>query len=860
MAKLKEDGGKKVDIYDGYYIGIYDNKYVYFFTSSSELYLPDSTPIRVELDKEKIPGEILICENFELTIAVDKYLGQEVSIAYLYCEPWELLIELGNRLKEIENTAISRNIDLVKRVLFKASEIALSGKETINKGQGTAIKLSMKNDVTFIWGPPGTGKTYTLAQIAIKCIENNERVLIISHSNVAVDGAIERIVKNLEERLLEKLFFKNIIRYGYPRDESIKKNPYINSFELATAELIKEDKKLGEKKLELEEKRKEINETIKFGGISQREKAELLKEKIKIEKKLRKIRAEIRECEVKIVSNAQLVATTISKAQRDPAVYMRYFDVVLLDEASMAYIPQSVYAASLARRRVVYIGDFYQLPPIALSEGELSNKWLQRNIFEFTKVKECVEKGTFHPWMVLLNEQRRMDPAISGFINANIYKSLLSDHPCVISNKPFDEILTLHNLRFLPSICFRDAGSRYNILSALFTVQLALNLLKEEFKSIGIITPYVEQSRLINTMLFDMHKSRSISCATVHKFQGSEREIIIFDCVDSFRQRRPGVPLISNENDNAKRLINVAVSRAKKQLITIAHIGYWKNKVLDDTHILTKYLGYLEEKANNIKEKELIKLILSNEDNEDDEDKGLKWFSPDDAESTIIFSEAIKKDFLSANKQITMILPNGKVSFLLYLAKLIKQVQEKIKITVLAENIHDLPDSLKDFAIYYPFAWAPITFIDDEIMWYGYPVTEMRFVEHQLIARFTGENTVKQLLSKIKVETLRHGFGTKENSLASYIGSYIRCPICHSPMALRKNRKNHKPFLACTKYPSCTFTSNLDKTIVQNYLQQNDIRCDKCGAPLKARLSQYGVFIGCEGYPLCKKIVKIFEL
>ena len=79
-------------------------------------------------------------------------------------------------------------------------------------------------------------------------------------------------------------------------------------------------------------------------------------------------------------------------------------------------------------------------------------------------------------------------------------------------------------------------------------------------------------------------------------------------------------------------------------------------------------------------------------------------------------------------------------------------------------------------------------------------------------------------------------------------------------MALRKNRKNHKPFLACTKYPSCTFTSNLDKTIVQNYLQQNDIRCDKCGAPLKARLSQYGVFIGCEGYPLCKNIVKIFEL
>ena len=87
-------------------------------------------------------------------------------------------------------------------------------------------------------------------------------------------------------------------------------------------------------------------------------------------------------------------------------------------------------------------------------------------------------KSAFHPWMVLLNEQRRMDPAISGFINANIYKSLLSDHPCVISNKPFDEILTLHNLRFLPSICFRDAGSRYNIQGP-FSLSIGVIFLKK---------------------------------------------------------------------------------------------------------------------------------------------------------------------------------------------------------------------------------------------------------------------------------------------------------------------------------------------------------------------------------------------
>lgn len=852
MAKLKEEGGKKVDIYDGYYLGIYNNKYIYFFTSSTELYLPDSTPIRVELNEEMIHGEMLICENFELTLVVETYLGKEIPTAYLYCEPWELLVELGNRLKEIGNSTY-RNEYLVRKVLLEAPKLGILGNDYINKGQNTAKKLSMKNDVTFIWGPPGTGKTYTLAQIAIECIENNETILILSHSNVAVDGAIERIIKNLGERFQEKAFFKKIIRYGYARSEFIKNNPNINSFELAT----ERDQKIKSKKLKLEKLRTKINNKIKKGNLSKNKKAKLRVEKIKIENALRQIRRQIKKYEEEIVRNAKLIATSISKAQIDPTVYNRSYDVVLLDEASMAYIPQSVYAACLAKKRVIYIGDFYQLPPIASSQEKISEKWLQRDIFEYTKVKECVEKCKCHPWMALLNEQRRMDPAISGFINVNIYKSLLSDHPSVQSNKKFKEILTLLNLRFLPSICFREAGSRYNILSALFSVQMALFLREKNFKSIGIITPYVRQSRLINAMLLDMYKGRSsISCATVHKFQGSEREIIIFDCVDSFRQKRPGMPLVNNKNDNAKRLINVAVSRAKKELISIAHMGYWKNKVLSNEHILTKFFKYLEEKAQNIKGKDILELVLSNEYTR------LKWFNPNDAKSTMTLCDEIKKDFLSAKKKIILIVPNGKVSLLLYLEKLIKQVQKKIKITVIAENIHELPKSLKKFARYYPFAWTPITFIDDEIMWYGYPVTKMKFVEHKIIARFTGKNTVKQLLSKINTETGKHGSSTNtnENSLASYIDKHISCPSCHSPMVLRKNRRNHRPFLGCTKYPNCTETSILDISIVENYLQQNDIRCNKCGAPLKARIGRFGPFIGCKGYPICKNTAQVWEV
>ena len=51
--------------------------------------------------------------------------------------------------------------------------------------------MSFEQPITFVWGPPGTGKTQTLAKIALKHIENEEKVLMLSYSNVSVDGAVK---------------------------------------------------------------------------------------------------------------------------------------------------------------------------------------------------------------------------------------------------------------------------------------------------------------------------------------------------------------------------------------------------------------------------------------------------------------------------------------------------------------------------------------------------------------------------------------------------------------------------------------------------------------------------------------------
>ena len=51
-------------------------------------------------------------------------------------------------------------------------------------------------DVCLVQGPPGTGKTTVIAEAIYHFVKNNERVLLASQTNLAVDNALERLVKD----------------------------------------------------------------------------------------------------------------------------------------------------------------------------------------------------------------------------------------------------------------------------------------------------------------------------------------------------------------------------------------------------------------------------------------------------------------------------------------------------------------------------------------------------------------------------------------------------------------------------------------------------------------------------------------
>ena len=65
--------------------------------------------------------------------------------------------------------------------------------EKIKSNVHELVLRSKYNPVTFVWGPPGTGKTYTLARVAANKYFQKKRVLILSHSNQAVNVLISEI-------------------------------------------------------------------------------------------------------------------------------------------------------------------------------------------------------------------------------------------------------------------------------------------------------------------------------------------------------------------------------------------------------------------------------------------------------------------------------------------------------------------------------------------------------------------------------------------------------------------------------------------------------------------------------------------
>ena len=85
-----------------------------------------------------------------------------------------------------------------------------------------------------------------------------------------------------------------------------------------------------------------------------------------------------------------------------------------------------------------------------------------------------------------------------------------------------------------------------------------------------------------------------------------------------------------------------------------------------------------------------------------------------------------------------------------------------------------------------------------------------------------------------------------------------KCPRCGKKLKLRMGKNGL--FVACSGYPSCTFTENIPDP-EEDAVDVSDLEkttCDECGSPMKVRVSRAGgTFLGCSAYPKCRNVINV---
>lgn len=570
QMKKKQNGGIRVE--NGRCIKKEEGSYVYWFTLPYPRSFPEGGSIQVEYHQKNLQGIVISSEETECIIEVDEYLGDILSHARLIYEPWELLEKLWQRLEEVKERH-GKSSRALRTIQPSGVTHHPPGKHLLHE----AYVRSKYNDVTYIWGPPGTGKTYTLARVAAYHYTEGKKILILSHSNAAVDVLIEEMHHFLTEN--DRWKPGEVVRYGQNRKSLSSEARDVNLTQL----LELQDPKLSEERGKVEKYRMKLKKklTKKFSSYD----SERLS---RLELHYQKIKEKLKRREGTVLEEASVVGTTLSKAAIDSLIYDNEYDLVIVDESSMAYIPQLAFAATLGKR-VIICGDFKQLPPISTSYHPLVKKWLNEDIFHRSGVAKLIETGGHHPQLLLLPEQRRMHPSISSFTNRYIYHSRVYDHPSVaearasiVMKRPFiGDGGILLDVPEIGEWGLTHKGSRWNPLSGIISISLALEAIQDGVTSLGIVTPYRAQAQWIKTLIDEgilrdwEGPALQLYASTVHGFQGSENDMMIFDVVDGPNHERPGRLLTGKSSD---RLVNVAVTRARGKFILMGDHGFMKRK------------------------------------------------------------------------------------------------------------------------------------------------------------------------------------------------------------------------------------------------------------------------------------------
>ncbi|MBX9948733.1 MAG: AAA family ATPase [Candidatus Obscuribacterales bacterium] len=584
IKAVKRDQSKFLNVSEGVQIAPTEEGFLYSFKCDSKVFIPAESPILFQQQKTlSVAGTWISQSDFDILIVLSSDLGKTIKRAKVSVDLTYILQALIARLNEQTDDSQARGtlLNSKGRILFdqenyRKSLISLNKlKLSRNESQSEAILQCLRSEFHCVWGPPGTGKTANLAQLCRVLSDQGEKSIIVSHANAAVDVAAVKIAQAHENSAL--LSSGRILRIGISQLKEARNQKHIS----ALSALRKHFPEIVNAFETLETEKEQLTSEIAKGHAS----TQLHKRLKEVRLELAKVRAKVKDAETVLIKQASILVATTSKLIIDDRLWTFNPENIIIDETSMLGFPFVFANAKKASRRLLLFGDFRQLPPVCISDEPKAVEWLGRDAFDVVGIQSAIDSGRADKRITLLNTQYRMHKKIGELVSQLSYDGQLKTGSNVtesvqsIANgfpSPGNPIVLLDTAE-LKTACITEGKpgsfSRLNPLHALIVMELALAIVERGTHSLAVISPYRAQAKLLQMLAAAFGIAKSVSVATIHRFQGSEIDTVILDLADAPPQTKASM-LTGSDAEMSKRLLNVAISRARGKLVIVADFSF----------------------------------------------------------------------------------------------------------------------------------------------------------------------------------------------------------------------------------------------------------------------------------------------
>lgn len=432
-----------------------------------------------------------------------------------------------------------------------------SGKSDNHEIRDIVLQAKQAKDCYLLLGPPGSGKTSRALSSMVHefSIGESQNILLMAYTNRAVD----EICETLERGSLDYIRFGQELKCGHNCRKHLLKNMLDDSADVASI--------------------------------------------------------------LELVQSSRIVVGTISSLAGMQSLFnIKHFDVAIIDEAAQIlepYMLQLLCGKNSDDRnyidKFILIGDHKQLPAVTQQSDHVASippesplrriglKSCRNSLFE--RLYELYERKS--PASVgILTHQARMHPVIGDFPNQLFYNRQL--HPLGTEHQNRESFFEKFNLEneierfiatnrvaFFPSSGSKPVGESHKvskseakmvakILQAIYQLYIDNEMPFSKEKSVGVIVPFRNQIAQIRKEIRSLvlpEEVVAITIDTVERYQGSERDIIIFSTTISQPYQKSILSIKGDDddgdNDNIPidRKLNVAVTRAREQLFVTGNMN-----------------------------------------------------------------------------------------------------------------------------------------------------------------------------------------------------------------------------------------------------------------------------------------------